>query len=172
MAQPRFVVNRMGRTINVYNYSGNIGGRILNNECYVTRGDIDGTWSTDIYYYNAAAGGWKTGQVSYEDTSANNAYSIANAEATSSSGATFLIRSGRRCRIYQGTIWIDSIYGANGDRINTSGLSYAGMTYPDRLSIRSYRKNGQWFVKSNLWCDTDILFGYPTVPTVYSSKMP
>lgn len=172
MAQPRFVINRLGRTIDVYNYSGNVGGRILNNECYVVRGDLNNEWTTDIYYYNAAAGGWKTGQIALNDTSSDLAYSRYNAHVRSSNGATFLVRPGRRCRIYQGTTWIDSIYGSDGDRINTSGASYAGMTYPDRLAINSYRKNGKWIVKNNLWCDTDILFGYPLSPTVYSSKMP
>lgn len=181
MAQPRIVVNRRGHSINVYNYSGNVGGIIYNNECFVSRGDLNGTRSVDIYYYNAAAGGWKTGYISYDDAfgTPNNpraatirAYTRDYAQVASSNGATFLIRTGRRCRIYQGTTWIDSIYGSNGDRINTSGASYAGLTQPDRLSINSYRKNGTWIVKGNLWCDTDILFGYPTVPTVYSSKMP
>lgn len=181
MAQPVFKVNRTGRTIYVADYNGNReAGIIVPDEVFVSRGDIDGNFTYDIWYYNADWRQYRSGQISYDDHGqCADAYSPYHTyyKRIGKNGNTqyvFQVRSGMRARIYKGAsaTSFDATYGSSGGLIATSGASNAGYTYPDRLHIEGYYKNGIWNEQSDLWCDTDVLFGYPTRPTIYSSKMP
>ncbi|PLR79133.1 hypothetical protein CU633_01840 [Bacillus sp. V3-13] len=148
-----------------WGYGGGVSGYIETNELFVWRGDLDGSYSIDVRYYNANTGEWKTGYITMADgEKCAEAYSREYAPSTTGAGLPrFPVR--RKCRIWQGTTEITSIY--PGDLIISAGAS----SPYDCLPIESYIKGGAVYSRDNLWCDTDILeYGYSMSPTVYSNK--
>lgn len=119
-----------------------------------------------VYWAYTAQKGWAMCRIYSPDGQGfEPAYSSRYAYSRYGSDHVFYLR--RRCRIWSSSgSLLNYLYA--GDVIATFGSSSGGVTYPYRLAIRNYRKDGKWRpLSATYWADTDMELGYSGSPIIY-----
>ena len=168
------------RTVSVYNYNGTYLAPIYPNEIYTWINDHSAGFDAmyrNVKFYRAATGKYQTGYVSchanmpgqytqdhnYGVEYQNNKW----VKLTTPTGQTvsgFRMNARSACRVFSGTSMITRVY--SGDYVLADHGSVAGESYPYRLKINGYVKNGTaYYIGDNGWCDTDVEIGNCTRST-------